>query len=57
MTFAATANAVLYVGAEPRFADINPGTLLIEPDLVAAAITPRTRAIVPRGRGVPPVWA
>ena len=47
MTFAATANAVLYVGAEPRFADINPGTLLIEPDLVAAAITPRTRAILP----------
>ena len=47
MTFAATANAVLYVGAEPRFADIDPGTLLIEPDLVAAAITPRTRAILP----------
>jgi perosamine synthetase len=47
MTFAATANAVLYVGAEPRFADIDPGTLLIEPDLVAAAITSRTRAILP----------
>ena len=47
MTFAATANAVLYVGAEPRFADVHPGTLLIEPDLVAAAVTPRTRAILP----------
>ena len=47
MTFAATANCVLYTGAEPRFADIDPGTLLIEPELVAAAITPRTKAILP----------
>jgi perosamine synthetase len=47
MTFVATANAVLYVGAEPRFADIDPGTLLIRPDAVAAAVTPRTRAILP----------
>ena len=47
MTFAATANCVLYVGAEPRFADIDPGTLLIRPDLVAAAVTPRTKAILP----------
>ena len=47
MTFAATANAVLYVGAEVRFADIDPGTLIIEPDLVAAAVTPRTKAILP----------
>jgi perosamine synthetase len=47
MTFVATANAVLYVGAEPRFADIDPGTLLIAPDAVAAAVTPRTRAILP----------
>jgi perosamine synthetase len=47
MTFAATANAVLYVGAEPRFADVDPGTLLIRPESVAAAVTPRTRAILP----------
>jgi len=47
MTFVATANAVVYVGAEPRFADIDPGTLLIRPDAVAAAITPRTKALLP----------
>ncbi len=47
MTFAATANAVLYAGAEVRFADIDPGTLIIDPGLVAAAITPRTKAILP----------
>src|SRR6478752_10673942 len=47
MTFAATANCVLYAGAEPRFADIDPGTLLIEPELVAAAVTARTKALLP----------
>jgi dTDP-4-amino-4,6-dideoxygalactose transaminase len=47
MTFVATANAVVYVGAEPRFADVDPGTLLIDPDAVAAAVTPRTRALLP----------
>jgi UDP-4-amino-4,6-dideoxy-N-acetyl-beta-L-altrosamine transaminase len=47
MTFAATANAVLYVGAEPRFADVDPGTLLVEPEAVRAAVTDRTRAILP----------
>ncbi len=47
MTFVATANCVLYTGAEPRFADVDPGTLLIRPQAVAAAITPRTRAILP----------
>jgi perosamine synthetase len=46
MTFVASANAVLYVGATPRFADVDPGSLLIDPDAVAAAVTPRTRAIV-----------
>lgn len=46
MTFVATANAVLYAGAEVRFADIDPGTLLIRPDLVEAAITSRTRTIL-----------
>lgn len=47
MTFVATANAVLYVGAEPRFADIDPGTLIVDPAAVEAAITPRTRALLP----------
>jgi perosamine synthetase len=47
MTFVATANAVLYVRAEPRFADVDPGTMLIRPGAVAAAITARTRAILP----------
>jgi UDP-4-amino-4,6-dideoxy-N-acetyl-beta-L-altrosamine transaminase len=47
MTFAATANCVLYTGAEVRFADIDPGTLIIEPELVRAAVTPRTKAILP----------
>jgi perosamine synthetase len=47
MTFVASANAVVYVGAEPRFADVAPGSLLIEPSAVAAAITERTKAIVP----------
>ena len=46
MTFVATANAVLYTGAEPRFADVDPGTLLIDPKAVAAAVTPATKAIV-----------
>jgi perosamine synthetase len=47
MTFAATANCVLYAGAEVRFADVDPATLIVEPELVAAAITPRTKAILP----------
>ncbi len=47
LTFVATANAALYVGAEPRFADIDPQTLLLDPAAAATAITPRTRALVP----------
>jgi perosamine synthetase len=47
LTFVATANAVLYVGAEVRFADVDPWSLLIDPELVAGAVTPRTRALVP----------
>ncbi len=46
MTFAASANAVVYQGGAPVFADVDPGTLLIDPAQAAAAITPRTRAIV-----------
>ena len=46
MTFVATANAVLYAGATPRFADVTTHDLLIDPDAVAAAVTPATRAII-----------
>jgi UDP-4-amino-4,6-dideoxy-N-acetyl-beta-L-altrosamine transaminase len=46
ITFAASANAALYEGAKPVFADVEPDTLLIDPGSVAKCITPRTRAIV-----------
>src|SRR6185312_16414073 len=46
LTFAASANAALYEGATPVFADVEPDTLLIDPVSAAARITPRTRAIV-----------
>lgn len=46
MTFAATANCVLYQGGTPVFADVEAGTLLIDPSAVEAAITPRTKAII-----------
>ena len=45
LTFAATANAVLYQGGAPVFADVEPGTLLLDPASVASRITSRTRAI------------
>ena len=46
MTFAATANCVLYQGGTPVLADIEPDSLLIDPKTVEAAITPRTKAII-----------
>ncbi|EPR37163.1 UDP-4-keto-6-deoxy-N-acetylglucosamine 4-aminotransferase [Desulfovibrio sp. X2] len=46
MTFAASANCVLYCGATPVFADVDAGTLLLDPAAAEAAITPRTRAII-----------
>ena len=46
-SFAATANVILLVGALPVFVDINPETYNIDPALVEAAITPRTKAILP----------
>jgi perosamine synthetase len=46
MTFAASANSVVYCGATPVFADVAPDTLLIDPQDVEAKITPRTRAVV-----------
>jgi len=47
MTFIATATAIDLVGAVPVFVDIEPDTALIDPDRIEAAITPRTKAIMP----------
>jgi len=47
LTFAATANVVEHVGARPVLVDVLPDTLCIDPAAVAAAITPRTKAIIP----------
>jgi perosamine synthetase len=46
-SFAATANVVRLVGATPVFVDIEPGSFNLDPDAVAAAVTPRTVAIMP----------
>ena len=46
MTFVSTVHAVVYAGATPVFADIQPDTLNIDPEDVAAKITPRTKAII-----------
>lgn len=46
MTFAATANCILYQGGTPVFADVGPDTLLLDPAASEAAITPRTKAII-----------
>jgi dTDP-4-amino-4,6-dideoxygalactose transaminase len=46
LTFAATANAVVHMGARPVFVDIDAATLCLDPDAVASAITDRTRAIL-----------
>jgi dTDP-4-amino-4,6-dideoxygalactose transaminase len=45
-TFFATAGAIHNAGGTPVFVDIEPGTFNIDPEAVAAAITPRTKAIV-----------
>ena len=46
-TFIATAEAVSRIGAVPVLVDVDPEFLLIDPDAVEAAMTPRTRAIMP----------
>jgi dTDP-4-amino-4,6-dideoxygalactose transaminase len=46
-TFIATAESISAAGAIPVFVDIEPSTHLIDPALIEAAITPRTRAIIP----------
>ena len=47
MTFAGTAQAILHCGAIPRFVDVDAETRCLDPEAVAAAVTPRTTAIVP----------
>jgi dTDP-4-amino-4,6-dideoxygalactose transaminase len=47
MTFVATAEPVMYCGARPVFVDVRPDDLLMDVAAVEAAITPRTRGIVP----------
>lgn len=46
-TFFATAGAIHNVGARPVFADIDPDTFNISPQSAAAAVTPRTKAVIP----------
>ena len=46
-TFFSTASCAYKVGARPRFADIDPATFNLDPERAEAAITPRTKAIMP----------
>ena len=46
-SFVATANAILHVGAVPVFVDIEPQTYTLDPAFLEAALTPRTKAIIP----------
>lgn len=47
MTFISTANVIEMVGARAVFVDVDPDTLLMTPELVRAALTQRTRAVIP----------
>lgn len=51
MTFTATAEVVRYLGADPVLVDIDPATLNIDIDAIKAAVTVRTRAIIPMHYG------
>ena len=46
MTFAASANCIVFQGGTPVFADVDPDTLLLDPVDAESRITPRTRAII-----------
>jgi len=46
-SFFATAEVIYLTGATPVYVDIDPATYLLDPNLLAAAITPRTKAIIP----------
>lgn len=47
LTFSATANVIVHVGATPVFADVDLRTMNLDPEAVARAVTPRTKAILP----------
>lgn len=47
ITFAASGNCALFLGAEVKFVDIRPDTYCIDPEKLEAAITPRTKAVIP----------
>jgi dTDP-4-amino-4,6-dideoxygalactose transaminase len=47
ITWPATANVIVHSGATPVFVDVRPGDLNIDPELIAAALTERTKAIMP----------
>lgn len=47
MTFCATANAIIHTGALPVFVDCDRETMTLDPEAVEAAVTPRTKAILP----------
>src|SRR2546429_2428518 len=46
-TFIATAEAIVHVGARPVFADVDPRTHTLDPARLGAALTPRSRAVLP----------
>ena len=46
ITFAATANSVLYCGGTPIFADIDPATWQLSPEAIESKISPRTKAVI-----------
>ena len=47
ITFASTANVIVHRGARPVFVDVQPATATIDPAKIEAALTPRTKAIIP----------
>jgi dTDP-4-amino-4,6-dideoxygalactose transaminase len=47
LTFCASVNAIVHAGATPVLADVDPRTMNLDPDAVAAKISPRTRAVLP----------
>jgi dTDP-4-amino-4,6-dideoxygalactose transaminase len=47
LTFCATANTIVHTGATPVFADVDSATMNIDPEAAAAAVTSRTRALMP----------
>jgi perosamine synthetase len=46
LTFVSSANCILFAGGRPVFADVNPSTLLLDPDQVEANVTSRTKALI-----------